>query len=65
MFYKRFQRIKYVSAFDIKRHILYEGIETLLFGLYKIDHRRVENFLGVTMKGSGTTKMWKIMLTVS
>ena len=33
-----------LSAFDNKRHILNEGIKTLPFGHYKIDHRRVEDF---------------------
>ena len=33
-----------LSAFDNKRQILNEGIKTLPFGQYKIDHCRVEDF---------------------
>ena len=33
-----------LSAFDNKRHILNEGIKTLLFGHYKIDQCRVGDF---------------------
>ena len=35
---------KCFSDFDNKRHILNEGIKTLPFGRYKIDHCRVEDF---------------------